>query len=209
MESDSDRIANSPEPSDEELAKLAQRGDIESGNRLFIRHGAELERLARSLLYWRLAEQSIKDVLQTAYRIAWENFASFGPPYRFVPWIYQILRNVSANKQKQVERDAKIFGPPSTSDEMNQVRADSIEYDRQDLVRLLKALDQELMRLDSAHQQIGKFMLDYFESNDVWPSKREMAQRTGIPASTALRCQQRVLQRWKPICRSRGFWPLT
>jgi DNA-directed RNA polymerase specialized sigma24 family protein len=135
VEPDSDRLVASVEPSDEELAKLAQRGDIESGNHLFLRHGAELERLARSLLHPRLSDDILKETIQDAYRIAWETFSSFGPPYHFVPWVHQILRNVSRNKSRTVKTEGQIFGPKGSDENIDEVedrRAGHFQPDRLD-----------------------------------------------------------------------------
>lgn len=210
MKSDSDKVTNSAEPSDEELAKLAQRGNIESGNQLFIRHGAELERLARSLLNWRVSDEDIKERLQEAYRVAWQRFGEFRSPYHFVPWIKGILINVSRNADRVDRNRDRIIEPVGGDEDIDKrgANVDDSPQDRMDLDRLLKALDQESERLDESHQKIARFMLDYFAKNDKWPSKREMAEGTGIPASSALRSQKRVLGSWEPLCRSRGFWPL-
>jgi len=211
VESDSPKIEHSTDPSDEELAKLAQQGDIESGNQLFIRHGPELERLARYLSGQRVSEDEAKERLQNACRTAWQRFSSFGPPYNFVGWIREILINQAKNKRRAVAIEVRIFGPEGSYEDIDRLPdagAAQGGHDREDLARLLKAMDQELMRLDPLDQKIGIFMLRYFADNEEWPSKREIASGTGIPASTALRCRERVLEAWQLICRARGFWPL-
>lgn len=208
MESDSDKITNLAEPSDEDLVKLAQHGDIESGNRLFIRYGRELEWRAQNL---GASKDDVKDWVQDAYRIAWERIGSFGAPYLFLRWMYRILDKVSKEKRRAKKRGSKIFGPEGSDEDIEELAGENVadfRLDRGDLAKLLEALPKELERLSADCQKIGRFMLKHVDKNGELPSKREMEDVTGIPATTALRCRERVLEIWKPLCKRRGFWPL-
>jgi DNA-directed RNA polymerase specialized sigma24 family protein len=202
MPSECKRASDAPEVSDEELAKLAQRGDLDSLNSLFAKHWSALQWRAQ----W-LYPSAWEDVLQDSCVIAADKFTAFGPPYNFRAWIGQILENVSRNIKK-TDKNRGPVGPDSGNQDIGDVWRKQTAADQLDLSQLLKLLEHDLEALDAESQKIGRFMLAFFAKDEQWPSKREIERELCIPASTALRCREKVIDAWKRDCQAYGFWPL-
>lgn len=203
MEPVPDKIANSSELSDGELAKLAQQGDIEGGRRLFSKYEGMLNSLARKLY-----AHAPNDLLQQGYLVAWERFDTFGPPYNFKAWIGRILGNIANNWRRSDTSRAPFFGPEAEDKDIYEMWERRIAADRSDLDRLLEILKEDLNTLDATAQQVGRYMLIFFAENEKWPSKREIERDLGVPGSSALRCREKVLKTWERDCKASGFWPL-
>lgn len=185
MEPVPDKIANSSELSDGELAKLAQQGDIEGGRRLFSKYEGMLNSLARKLY-----AHAPNDLLQQRYLVAWERFDTFGPPYNFKAWIGRILGNIANNWRRSDTSRAPFFGPELSS---------SVQR-----VQVFLENFQQPVQI----APVSRYMLIFFAENEKWPSKREIERDLGVPGSSALRCREKVLKTWERDCKASGFWPL-
>lgn len=196
--SDLGEAAESPERSDEELAKSAQQGDSQAFGQLFARYKQELGGLA-----WKLYPQASQDLLQEAYLVACARIRTFRAPYNFKAWMAEILRRTAMAWRKP--RREVLFGPERDAEDIDKRWEGATAADRSDLKEMLQILDSELKTLDASGQEMGSYMLDFFSKNDNWPSKREAAGHFQIPPTTALRRIQTILIAWKRKCEKAGF----
>lgn len=196
--SDLGEAAESPEPTDEELAKSAQQGDSQAFGQLFARYKQELGGLA-----WKLYPQASQDLLQEAYLVACTKIQTFRRPYKFKAWMAEILRRTAMTWRRQ--RREVPLGPEGDADDIYRRWEETTAADMRDLKELLEILGAELKTLHTSDQEMGTYMLEFFSKNDNWPSKREAAEHFQIPGTTAWRRIQTVLNAWKRTCERAGF----
>lgn len=159
--------------SDEEIAILVQKGDIQSFGLIMERYEQKITRYARKFLY---DSEDAKDIVQEVFIKAYANIQSFETDRKFSSWIYRIAHNefVNAAKKKSRERvsfiDLDVFFPYLASPDT----ADS-EANNRDLRRVL---DNYLEKLDAKYRE--PLILYYFEQLDY----KEIAEVLRIPAST-------------------------
>jgi RNA polymerase sigma-70 factor (ECF subfamily) len=91
-----------PERTDEEIAKLVQRGDVESFRILVERYEPKMARYAKRFLF---AADDAKDLLQEIFIKTYVNIKSFDAERRFSPWIYRIAHNEFVNALKKKKKD--------------------------------------------------------------------------------------------------------
>ncbi len=84
--------------SDEELAKLVQKGETDKFGVLMERYQAKLFRYGRKFLY---DSDNIEDVVQEVFIKTYQNINSFDTSQRFSPWIYRIAHNTYVNAIKK------------------------------------------------------------------------------------------------------------
>lgn len=92
---------NTPETSDEELARAVQEGDEEKFGILMDRYGARLFRYGRKFLS---DIDNIDDAVQECFIKAYRNIQSFNPSQKFSPWIYRIAHNTFVDFLKRNSR---------------------------------------------------------------------------------------------------------
>ncbi|MGH7976887.1 MAG: RNA polymerase sigma factor [Limisphaerales bacterium] len=136
------------ERSDEELAKLAQSGDVESGSLLFERH--QLKLMDYSLYVCRKNKELAEDVLQQAYLTIWNRFSEFGAPYEFAPWVKRFIDNIARNAMRAEKNKTKIFGTGDNPDDINNMADKNNEslrhkFDAEDINELLPILERQLL----------------------------------------------------------------
>ena len=92
------------ELTDEQVAGLVQKGDVESFRVLVERYEAKMTRYAKRFLF---APDEAKDLVQEVFIKTYVNIRSFDFDRRFSPWIYRIAHNefVNALKKKKKERN--------------------------------------------------------------------------------------------------------
>ena len=89
--------------SDENLAELVQKGDIEKFGILMERYQPKLFRYGRKFLY---DKDNIEDVVQDVFIKTFQNINSFDISQKFSPWIYRIAHNTYINAIKK-----SLLGP--------------------------------------------------------------------------------------------------
>ena len=166
-----------PDRTDEEIAILVQRGDIESFRVLVERYEPKLTRYAKRFLF---AADDAKDLLQEIFIKAYVNIKSFDAERRFSPWIYRIAHNefVNALKKKTKERDTfslslfdfDVFLPHPIAKETAE----------EGVVRheLKAVLEHSLEKISPKYRE--PLTLYYFDDMDY----REIAQILRVPVST-------------------------
>src|SRR3989344_800352 len=158
---------------DEEVARLVQKGDIESFGVLVGRYEAKIARYAGKFL---LNGEDAKDLAQEVFIKAYVNIQSFDANRKFSSWLYRIAHNEFINAIRKRSRmpalsfdfDA-IFPHPVAKE-----TADS-EANRRDLK---ETLDKCLDKLDAKYRE--PLVLYYFEEM----SYQEISEILEIPVST-------------------------
>lgn len=99
--------------SDEELARRAQRGDVEAFTMLVDR----FQRLIHRLLWLRLGEarQDADDLTQEAFLRAWANLGQYDPSRPFKAWLGQVARNLATDRHRARARRPESLGLDGTA----------------------------------------------------------------------------------------------
>jgi len=197
VEPNPEEVASSAAPSDEELAKLAQRGDIDSLNTLFSKHWSALQRRTQ----W-LYPVAWDDLLQEGYLVVLTKFKEFGPPYNFRAWVAGILELKAKNFIKADATQIRFLGPQAGSQDIHGVWSRETAPRQVGPRPAAEAFGACLEPLDADSQKVGRHMLAFFAKDEKWPSKRAIERELCIPASTALRCREKVEQAWKRDCQA-------
>ncbi len=163
-----------PEPSDEEVAKRVQQGDLQSFGALVTRYEEKMTRYARRFL---ADGDEIKDIVQDIFVKAYMNIKSFDATRRFSPWIYRIAHNefVNALRKKKGKETIPLFDfdtlfPHLVAHEDTEATAERTE--------LKHLLEEGLTKLDPKYRE--PLVLYYFEDLGY----KEIADILKIPTST-------------------------
>lgn len=87
--------------SDEELARVVQKGDTETFGVLMERYQGKLLRYGRKFIS---DADNIEDIVQDVFIKAYQNIQSFDASQRFSPWIYRIAHNAYVDALKKKAR---------------------------------------------------------------------------------------------------------
>jgi len=96
------------ERTDEEVAALVQRGDVEAFGTLVGRYEEKMLRYARRFL---LESDDAKDLVQDVFIKAYTNIRGFDATRRFSPWLYRIAHNefINALKKRRGRETVSLF----------------------------------------------------------------------------------------------------
>ncbi len=86
---------------DEEIAALVQKGDVDAFGELIARFDQKMTRYARKFLF---QGEDVKDLVQEVFIKAYVNIKSFDAARRFSPWLYRIAHNEFINAVKKKSR---------------------------------------------------------------------------------------------------------
>lgn len=92
--------------SDEEVAKLVQKGDQEAFGILVERYEEKLLRYGRRFLS---RSEDIEDIVQDVFMSCYQNLQSFDSSQKFSPWIYRIAHNAFVNGLRKNKRSPLVF----------------------------------------------------------------------------------------------------
>lgn len=127
---------------DEQLAVLAQQGELEAFEVLMTRYQKKLLGYGRKVLF---NHSDLEDIVQEVFIKAYKNFQSFDSSRKFSSWLYRIAHNEFINHGKKFSRqlvdyfDLEVFLPNLSDSKDN---AD--EFDRKQLSDLLELHVSEL-----------------------------------------------------------------
>ena len=160
--------------SDEQIAKHAQAGDMESFGILVERYKAKLMRYGNKLLFNR---GDVEDIVQEVFIKVYRNLKSFDPARKFSAWIYRIAHNEFINHGKKFSRqltdyfDFEVLLPkaPAAADRLAE------EFDLQSLK---DKLGESLPKLDSKYRE--PLVLYFLEELDY----KEIAEVLHLPVNT-------------------------
>ncbi len=164
---------NASETTDEEVARMVQKGNSQSFGVLMERYQAKLLRYATKFLS---DTEDRKDLVQEVFTKAYINIQSFDIHRKFSSWIYRIAHNEFVNALKKkgsflvLPIDLDILTPHLISSET----ADKDIHTKD----TKKMLDQFLGSLDPKYRE--PLVLHYFEDM----SYKEIADVLHIPTST-------------------------
>lgn len=161
------------EQSDEHIAELVQKGDVESFGVLVARYEAKMKRYAHKFLFGYTEAQ---DVVQDVFIKAYTNIQSFDISRRFSPWIYRIAHNEFINAIKKKGKEPLPFFDPDTlfPHPRSSEPADK-DLNAQDLK---VTLEKCLGKLDPKYRE--PLVLYYIEELEY----KEIAEVLRIPTST-------------------------
>lgn len=158
---------------DEQIAQLVQKGEIEPFGVLVERYEAKIKRYARKFLFnYNDADDLVQEVLIKAYT----NIQSFDSDKRFSPWLYRIAHNEFINAIKKQGREPLPFFDPDVL--FPHPVAKQQTDDETNANDLRKMLDQCLNQLSSKYRE--PLVLNYFEDQ----SYKEIADILHIPIAT-------------------------
>ncbi len=161
------------EKTDEEIAFLVQKGDIEAFGMLVTRYENKMLRYARRFLF---ASDDARDVVQDVFIKAFTNINSFDTKRHFSPWIYRIAHNQFINqiKKKGKEPVSRI----DTDTFFPHLRSKHNPAQEVDQKELQKLMDASLDKLKPKYREV--LVLHYYEDLKY----AEIAEVLRIPTST-------------------------
>jgi len=93
--------ANPNEPSDRDLVRRAQEGDLAAFDELFFRYEKQIRVLLYNIL---LHDADTKDAHSETFAKAYQNLGSFREEAQFSTWLYRIAKNTALNQLRKLKR---------------------------------------------------------------------------------------------------------
>jgi len=180
---------------DEDIARIVQKGKSESFGLLVKRYEAKIMCYAKRFLF---NHNDVEDLVQEIFIKAYTNIQSFDASRRFSPWIYRIAHNefINAIKKKGKEPlplfDLDIIFPRLVSKERTESKANKKELHR--------ILNKCLNKLNSKYRE--PLVLRYFEELDY----KEIADILHIPISTVGIRLKRGKEKMKYFCKKLNYY---
>ena len=182
-------------PTDDELVRSYQRGDIHAFETIYERYGMALFRFVLSL--GGLREQA-EDVVQTTWLKALNNLESYKGPDRFKPWLFRTAYRTWLNDVRSAW-------------ERRRVAVGGVEQDFEGL-----PIDKALVKADTPRDAAAarEKRTALYEALETLPDKmrqtvflridagltfREIAETMGCPLGTALWRMKEAVQRLKTL----------
>ena len=180
--------------SDEEIAALIQKGDIDCFGILINRYKAKMMRYARKFLS---DSEDVGDIVQEIFIKVYVNIQSFDIERKFSSWLYRIAHNELVNALKKRKKsvlplfDLDTFLPIS-------LRDDSLREDigKKDIKMMI---DKCLDRLKPKYRE--PIILYYLEELTY----REIAEVMRIPISTVGIRIKRAKEKMRSIFKKLGY----
>ncbi len=158
---------------DEELARLVQKGDVQMFGTLVDRYEVRLLRYGHKFLARR---EDVEDIVQDIFISAYQNLRSFDTSQRFSPWVYRIAHNAFVNALRR-----KSYSPLTLIDFdtllSHRMYDDPASYEREQ--REMKVLiEKGLDQLDAKYREV--IILYYLEEIPY----KEIAEILEVPTGT-------------------------
>ncbi len=93
--------ANPNDPSDRDLVRRAQEGDLAAFDELFFRYEKPIRVLLYNIL---LHDADTKDAHSETFAKAYQHLASFREEAQFSTWLYRIAKNTALNHLRKMKR---------------------------------------------------------------------------------------------------------
>lgn len=177
--------AESPTPSDEELARATQSGDVDCFEELVFRYETRLYRfLARTCRN----DEDGADLTQETFVTAYSKIGSYRPSQSFATWLFTIARRKcidhlrSQSRIQQIDRD-EASEQPDPSESM------ASRDEKADLWRQVR----EALSADQFHV----LWLYYVEDMSLPEMSRVLGRSTFNLKVILFRCRQMLAKRWK------------
>ncbi len=95
-----------PQITDEEAARLVQKGDKDAFGLLVERYEAKLVRYGGKFIS---RNEDIEDIVQDVFLSCYQNIQSFDASQKFSPWIYRIAHNAFVNGLRKRKRSPLVY----------------------------------------------------------------------------------------------------
>ena len=158
---------------DEEIARLVQKGDKEKFGLLINRYESKLSRYGRKFLS---RKENIEDVVQDVFISTYQNIQDFNTSLKFSPWVYRIAHNAFVNGLKKQSLS------PITSLDLDVLLSYQIYEDpdvkERESKELKKMIDSCLDTLKPKYKEV--IVLHYIEGF----SYKEISDILNIPTGT-------------------------
>jgi RNA polymerase sigma-70 factor (ECF subfamily) len=126
---------------DQELVRLAKKGDTRAFGALMTRYQSKIYRLARRMTE---TDEDAEDVLQEAFVKAFRSISGFRGSSKFSTWLYRITVNLALMRLRRKKLDAVSLDQPVSTEEGSVQR--DIEDSRLDpLESLIKTESREVL----------------------------------------------------------------
>ncbi len=158
---------------DEEIAALVQRGDVERFGVLMERYESKLRRYGSTFLS---REEDIGDIVQDVFVKAYENIQEFRTSDRFSPWIYRIAHNAFANELRRRSRRAVFL--PDFDTLLAHAPAKEAADDESERAALARLVERGLAEVAPSFREV--LVLYYLEEL----SYKEIADVLHVPVNT-------------------------
>src|ERR1035437_9340302 len=158
---------------DEELASLIQKGDLELFGQLMDRYTEKLFRYGKRFIS---DTNHIEDIVQDVFIKTYQNIQSFDSTRKFSSWIYRIAHNAFVNALRKKANEPfihfdfdKLIAHTAYEDETEDLK-------EKEHMRVL--LENSIQNLDPMYREV--LTLYYFEDSDY----REISDILEIPIGT-------------------------
>jgi RNA polymerase sigma-70 factor (ECF subfamily) len=163
------------ERTDEEVAALVQKGNIDSFRILVERYEPKMTRYAKRFFF---DGDEGKDLVQEVFIKAYVNIQSFDASRRFSPWIYRIAHNEFVNNIKKRQKDRENISIFDFDTLFPHLVAKETADNGFNKAEVKQMLERSLDTLSEKYKE--PLVLYYFEDMDY----REIADILHIPIST-------------------------
>lgn len=179
--------------SDEEIAALVQRGDVEAFGELIQRYEPKMLRYARKFLF---SSGDSEDQVQEVFLKAYMNIKSFDISRKFSPWLYRIAHNEFLNAIKK-NRRLSVFSFDFDTLLPHPASKETADADI-NVSEIKNLLDTSLDKINPKYREL--LVLYYFEEMDY----KEIAEILQIPVGTVGVRLKRGREQLKKIIEKNG-----
>ncbi len=177
---------------DQNLVRLAKKGDRRAFGELVLRYQNKIYRLARRMT---ATDEDAEDVLQEAFVKAYRSLPQFEEKSKFSTWLYRITVNLALMKLRKKRVESVSLDIPVSTEE-GEVQRDFRNGSPDPLTRLMEkesreTLDHAIADLPPAYRAV--FVLRHVEGLSTGETARIL--RVSVPAVKSRLHRTRVLLR--------------
>ncbi len=162
-----------PQITDEEAARLVQKGDKDAFGLLVERYEAKLVRYGGKFIS---RNEDIEDIVQDVFLSCYQNIQSFDASQKFSPWIYRIAHNAFVNGLRKRKRSPLVYVDFDTF-VAHPVYEDPVPKEREQQ-EIKKMIEESLEKLKPKYREV--LVLYYIEEL----SYKEIADIIQVPTGT-------------------------
>lgn len=139
--SESTTVAKTKSIRDEQLVRLAKKGDTGAFGKLMLRYENKIYRLARRMTE---TDEDAEDVLQEAFVKAFRKLSTFKGRSKFSTWLYRITVNLALMKLRRRKLSTVSLSQPVTTED-SEIQRDIENGSSDPLERLLEMESMEIL----------------------------------------------------------------
>jgi RNA polymerase sigma-70 factor (ECF subfamily) len=138
---ESTTVLKTKSKSDEQLVRLAKRGNTDAFGKLMLRYENKIYRLARRMTE---TDEDAEDVLQEAFVKAFRKLSTFKERSKFSTWLYRITVNLALMKLRRRKLSTVSLSEPVTTEDST-IQRDIENGSSDPLERLLEMESKEIL----------------------------------------------------------------